>query len=77
MGQVKAPRMPLAVARTEINARAGGDIARWVLAKRMETPLTVAMASERRNQEARKRTMSVRRPASFMVRYKESQECPM
>ena len=74
---MKAPRMPLAVARTEISARAGGDMARWVLAKRMETPLTVAMASERRNQDARKRTISARRLASFIVRYKESQECPM
>lgn len=68
MGQVKAPRMPDAVPRTEIMARAGDDIARWVLAKRMETPETVAMASERRNQEARKRMMSVRRWARVMVR---------
>jgi hypothetical protein len=52
-------------------------MARWVLAKRMDTPLTVAIASERRNHEARKRTMSVRRRANFIVRYRESQECPI
>lgn len=72
--QRKAPAMPEIVTMTLIRARAAGCICKEVLAKRTAVPLTVAMASERRNQAARKSRTSRSWRARRMERPREFQE---
>ena len=74
LDQVKAPSTPKVVAMTLIRDRAAGFIDRVVLAKRMAVPETVAMASEIRNQAARKRRTSLRWRARAIVRPRFFQE---
>lgn len=69
----KAPITPAVVPITFINPRAAGGMCNSVLAYNTAVPDTVAMASERRNQAARKRTISFRRRASLTVRQREDQ----
>ena len=69
----KAPMIPEAVEMTLIIPSAHGSMCSWVLAKRMAVEEVVAMASERRNQPARKSTMSTRRRASWTVRKRDFQ----
>ena len=71
---VKAPRTPAVVAITLMRPRSEGAIWSWVLAYRTAVPETVAIASESRNQAARKRTMSFKRRASLIVLHSDAHE---
>ena len=73
VAQEKAPMTPKMVTTILMAARAAGPISRVVLAKRTAVPLTVAMPSLRRNQAARKRSMSRRWRARRAVLPREDQ----
>lgn len=74
-GHVNAPSIPAMVTSTEIPANARGVMPSEVLAKRIETPETVAIASDRRNHDARKIRISGRAGVRRIVLYSDAQEC--
>lgn len=74
-GHVNAPRRPATVTITEIPDNARGAMPSEVLAKRIETPDTVAMASDRRNHAARKRRISGKAGVRRIVLYSDAHEC--
>lgn len=76
-GQRKAPSKPATVTSTEMRARRSGGMWSVVFAYKMDTPETVAMASERRNQARRNNKMSGSWGVSFVVRQREIQEWDM